>query len=272
MRTHPDASRPLIGSPPLLQFGMLREIPHGVSTRLGGVSPAPFDSLNVSLSTGDAPANVHENRRRVFEAAVPAMEVFPARLVHGNDVAVFRASERADWPVESSDGVRAVEPADGIVSEVPGLAFFMTFADCVPLLFLDRKRGVVGAAHAGWRGTAAGVAVAVVEAMMQAFGSATEDIVAGIGPSIGPCCYTVGAEVAGAFMARGQSGCLCEDGPAYRLDLWAANEEQVRSSGVPAANIEQAWVCTSCSVDTYFSHRAEHGRTGRFGACIGLPA
>jgi polyphenol oxidase len=200
-----------------------------------------------------------------------------AHLHHGNTVAVFRRDQPDTWPVRTvpvragSNRTMRVFSADGVVSDAPGLYFFMTFADCVPLVFVDPTRGVIGAAHAGWRGTALGIGPAVVRAMNAAFGSNPSDIVTGIGPSIGPCCYPVQSSVRDAFASNGLEPVAAADGDGVtRLDLWASNSQQLQDCGVPLGSIEHSDICTSCNLDTYFSHRAEGGRTGRFGLGMGI--
>lgn len=258
-----------------LRFSLLDDVNHAVSTRLGGVSPDPYASLNMGYGTDDDEANIAENRA-LFTGHLGGASgcVAAANLVHGKDVAIFGSGGKGEWPLYTSP----VRPgssrearffrADGAISSIRGLLLFMTFADCVPLLFADRRLGVVGAAHAGWRGTARGIGPAVIRAMTATFGSRPADIVAGIGPSIGPCCYSVGTDVLETFEAHGTTPEVVRNGWA-KLDLWATNERQLSDAGVPLTSIENPRICTSCNVDTYFSHRAERGRTGRFALAIG---
>ena len=265
----------MIGSStlPLLRFSLFADVSHGMSTRHGGVSAGPFTSLNMGYSTADSEANVRRNRRRFLEA-VGATTAISARLTHGNQVTVLRASDSADLSLEKrpvrsgSDHEEQVFGTDGVLSDITGLHVLMTFADCVPILVADRRRGVIGAAHAGWRGTASGMASHLIRAMQDSFGCDPSDIIAGIGPSIGPCCYTVAEEVVAAFASRGSEPVLVRNG-ATRLDLWATNERQLQAAGASASAIENLRVCTGCNVDTYFSHRAEGGLTGRLALCIG---
>jgi polyphenol oxidase len=266
-------------SPDLLspvQFAGLGESIHGVSTRHGGVSPAPYASLNLGLSTGDSEARVLENRRR-FACAVgiDPERVVAARMSHGNRVSVFR-SDRADrWPVER-DRVRAgssrtetVFRSDAVISDVHNLYLFLTFADCVPILLFDPRSGAVAAAHAGWRGTAEGIAGEVVRAMTHEFGSRPAELRAAIGPSIGPCCYTVGPEVTERFAQTRAAAELVHRQGATVLDLWASNERQLAQAGLDPGAIENHRLCTSCRVDVFYSHRREAGKTGRIGLFIG---
>lgn len=264
---------------PTVRSHLLRDVSHGISTRLGGVSEGPFTSLNLGYATADAEVNVTANRLTFFAALRLAPErVLSARLTHGREVAVFHADQADRWPVES----RPVYPgatrtlasfgADAVISDVPGLHFLITAADCVPLLFVDRRRGVIGAAHAGWRGTALGISGAVVRSMAAEFGSFPRDIAVVIGPSIGPCCYRVGPEVPAAFIAHREEPVLVGADGAPALDLWQTNTRQLLSVGVSPSAIECLGICTACNTETYFSHRAELGSTGRFGLCAGIEA
>ncbi len=246
------------------QFESLRGVRHGVFTRLGGVSQAPFHALNVGATVGDAPENVRQNRRRIFEEmAVSEDSVRTTWQVHGADVLVVDGDTPQSWPPLE---------ADGIITQQPGLALMMRFADCVPLLLYDPICQAIGIAHAGWPGTLAGVGPAIVEAMQRAFGCHPANILAGIGPSIGPCCYEVGSEVADGVQRAfdGAAETLLKPGKRERphFDLWAANALALREAGVE--QIETAGICTSCRADLFFSHRADHGQTGRFGAVVVL--
>lgn len=232
------------------------------------MSPAPYHSLNMSTSTGDSIEHVRENRDRFLAA----LEVTPAavsmsRLYHGNAVTVLRRGH----PVPAGyDATGQVVHSDALVSNLPGRHFTMTFADCVPLLFADVRRGVVAAAHAGWRGTALGIAAMTVRAMREMFDSRAEDIVAAIGPSIGPCCFEVGDDVPATFERQGWPAVRVDAPGKPRLDLWATNRRQMLQSGVLPDHVEIAGICTSCSTQLFYSHRAESGNTGRFALCIGL--
>jgi YfiH family protein len=185
------------------------------------------------------------------------------------------------WQVHSADVIVANQPipgqrwitqADAMIADRPGVTLSMRFADCTPVLFRDPVRGVIGMAHAGWRGTVQGVAGATVRAMSEQFGSRPSDIQAAVGPAIGPDRYQVGEEVVAAVREQFGSteGLLRRDpadGSAY-LDLWAANRLDLERAGVE--QIEVAGICTASNTDDWFSHRGEAGRTGRFGAVLSL--
>ncbi len=242
---------------PLFQFENLSAIPgvvHAVSTRAGGVSEGRCESLNVSYTVGDADANVDENLRRVADAvgAEPDSFVWPYQ-VHGRAVTV----------VDASTPLR--ERCDALITRTPGKTLLMRYADCTPVLLADSRQQAVAAVHAGWRGSAVRAAAAAVEAMIERFGSRPQDIVAGVGPAIGPCCYEVGEDVHRAFADRPQ---LFAQG---RLDLWESNRLALVEAGVPEENVEVAGICTQCQSDRFFSHRANDGQpAGRFAALIRL--
>jgi YfiH family protein len=235
---------------------------HALFTRRGGVSRAPFESLNLGASVGDDPSAVAENHRRAFALFGRSLESAPPiHQVHSNRILTAAISRNGGPPPQ----------ADGLVTDSPAITLCMRFADCVPILLYDPARRALGMAHAGWKGTVAGVAESAVEAMRSRFGSRPEDLLAGIGPSIGPDHYAVGAEVLDALrdaFGGASEAWLSRRGGGIHLDLWSANEFLLRRSGVE--NVERSGVCTACHTADWFSHRAEHGRTGRFGALMWL--
>ena len=236
---------------------------NAIFTRYGGVSPKPWDSLNVGGTVGDDRPRVIENRLRSFQAA-------------GRDPkSMFDV-----WQVHSADVVRANAPhnfsppeykADAILTDNPDVTLFMRFADCTPILLFDPIKYTIGIAHAGWMGTVKQVAAAAVNAMTAAYGSRPEDILAGIGPSIGPDHYEIGPDVITrvreTYLGDADKLLIHRDGHIY-FDLWQANELTLKNAGV--RSIEISGLCTACHPEDWFSHRAEKGKTGRFGALIGL--
>lgn len=242
-----------------------RAVVQGVFTRQGGVSPAPWASLNVGGTVGDESDRVIENRTRSFASLGRRMDsLFDVWQVHSAD-SIFAEAPRAPQTEHHK--------ADIIFTDRPGVTLYMRFADCVPILLYDPGKNVVGIAHAGWLGTVRGAISAAVQAMMGRYGSHAGDIQAAIGPSIGVDHYEVGADVVdrvhGAFGAESGSLIQVRDGKTH-FDLWAANRLQLEQAGV--RQIEVAGICTACHLEDWYSHRAERGKTGRFGALIALEA
>ncbi len=237
--------------------------------RAGGVSGRWGAGLNWSYSVGDEPAQVQENRRRTLQAlGLPLRRGVMAGLVHGNRVVRVSGDEEP-----GKDEVRLADDCDAIITDVPDLALIVTAADCVPVYLADPVRRTIGVAHAGWRGTVAGVAGRTARAMAREFGSRPADIRAAVGPSIGPCCYEVDDRVAlplrDYFGAAAATLLTPGNAPGkFMLDLWSANRLDLERAGITQVSV--AGVCTSCGVDRLFSHRAESGTAGRAAAVIAL--
>jgi len=246
------------------QSTLLDDVRHGIFTRLGGVSAAPFDGLNLGGNVGDDPKSVRENHLRMYATLeVDDRCACTVWQVHSADVIV------ASRPVA---GRRWLARADAMITDQIDIPLSMRFADCTPILFYEPIRRVIGLAHAGWRGTVAAIASRVVQTMCQAYDLRPEAIRAVIGPAIGPNRYQVGEEVVAAVtdqygMVDGLVKHDPHDGTAY-LNLWAANHYDLTRAGV--GKIEVAEICTAENTHEFFSHRAEQGRTGRFGAVVCL--
>ncbi len=238
---------------------------HAIFTRQGGVSQAPFDSLNLGLSVGDKRPAVDQNFARACGVlGVRPEQTVSCHLVHSARVFTVTGAGR-----------RVMGEGDGLITGAAGVYLAMRFGDCTPLLFYDPVRGAVGLAHAGWRGTMLNVAGAMVRAMAAELGSRPGDIIAVIGPAIGPCCYEVGPEVIDAArpsLSEPDTLFTRRNGRAghAHFDMWAANRRQLAEAG--AGLIINSGLCTACRTGEFFSHRAERGRTGRFGVMIGLDA
>lgn len=245
-------------------FETLRDanaLTHAVSTRHGGVSPAPFDTLNLSRMVGDDATNVALNHARLHAVlALNRATIVDASQAQADRVARVDARHR---------GTR-IQNVDALITNTPNVPLLLRFADCVPILFFDPVRRAVGIAHAGWRGTVLKLAVRTAQAMRDAFGTQPRDLIVGIAPSIGPCCYEIGDDVSArvreAFSAA--ADLLHSHNGKTHFDLWQANAGQLRALGVE--QIEIASLCTAHHTGDFFSHRAEHGKTGRFGALIAM--
>lgn len=221
----------------------------------------PWASLNMSISTGDSLENTRLNRLRAFQAlGLPFDSMADVWQVHGT------LTVRADEPRGDRDPIKA----DGLITNRPGVTLFQRFADCVPILLFDPRHRAIGIVHSGWRGTVNRAAASPVRAMAEAYGTRPADLVAGIGPSVGPDHYPVGPEVVSAVRRTfgAADDLLVTQAGRIHLDLWAANARVLRDAGV--AQIEVARLCTACRTAEFFSHRAESGQTGRFGAAIAL--
>jgi YfiH family protein len=211
--------------------------------------------------------------------AVGARAVQTLTQVHGRNVFAIRKGR----------GVRGEgrPEADVLVSDDPDIAVAVRAADCVPLLIGDRRTGAVAAVHAGWRGTAAGAASAAVDALAREFRARPADLIAAIGPSIGPCCYEVGTELVDAFAAAGHPRHLIDrwfiappprrgarpvlsgaERPKLRLDAWAANRDQLMLSGLDEQNIHACGLCTASHIELFPSYRIEKDRAGRIAGLI----
>ncbi len=236
---------------------------HAVFTRQGGISLPPWQTLNVGSTVGDDPLHVAENRLRSFVALGREIStIYDVWQVHGTDVVCTSQPRKLD---------QAHLKADAILTNQAGVTLFMRFADCVPILLIDPVNRAVGLVHAGWKGTADHIASKAVEAMEVNFASRPQDLIVGIGPSICNRHYPVGKEVAemvGRSFPDKESEVLIKIDDAIHLDLREANRMLLKKSGVE--NIEISGECTACNSDYWYSHRAEHGHTGRFGAMIAL--
>jgi purine-nucleoside/S-methyl-5'-thioadenosine phosphorylase / adenosine deaminase len=236
-------------------------VTQAVTTRHGGVSSAPFHTLNLSSTVGDDPGNVRENWKRLHATLeLDAWATVDAHQAQANQVACVTAGLR---------GSRVLN-VDALITHAPGLPLLLRFADCVPVLFYAPKQRAVGIAHAGWRGTVGKVVTNTVQAMCEAFGVEPRDLVACVGPSIGPCCYEIGTDVQAKVEAAfpDTKHLLLHQNGATHLDLWEANAQQLRELGV--GQIEVAGICTADHTDDLYSWRGEHAHTGRFAAVIAL--
>jgi YfiH family protein len=220
--------------------------------RRGGVSLPPFASMNLSRHVRDLAPAVTENRRRALSLGGPPGSAVWGQLVHGRHVAWLGPdAEPGAGPV-----------ADGLLTDRTDITLAMTFADCVPMWLFHAGRRAGGLVHAGWRGTVANIAGAAVEVLGR-HGADAGGIAAVIGPSIGPCCYEVGPEVAEQVDALGLGPGLVD--AAHRLNLWEANRRLLVRAGVSPGRVRVTGACTACRPDVLFSHRAGVGRTGRNG-------
>ena len=260
-----------IGDLPLYQAKTLAWLPRvvqGFTTRRGGVSAAPYDSLNLGVHVGDDLSQVMANRRRVWhELGVAEASIVLAEQIHGDRVAV----------VTAGSGAVPVAGADALVTNTPDLLLVLLFADCAPIYLVDPLRKVVGLAHAGWRGTAANIAGKTMQAMTEEFGCLPSACFAAVGPSIGEGSYEVGPEVADRF--RSLPGARASNvvtprsdlGGTYNLNLRAVIFGQLLAAGLPAGAIAVCDEDTFRNKRDFFSYRRD-GTTGRMAGFLGIKA
>ena len=240
---------------------------HCFSTRFGGVSEGYLASLNLGTHRGDIPENVRENYRILGEALGfdPANTVF-TKQIHSDIV------ERVDLSHCGRGLLREViDGCDGLVTNEPGVVLTVFSADCTPILFFDPVAKAIGAAHAGWRGTAAGIAAKVVEKMTAEFGSDPKNIRAAIGPCISQCCFETHKDVPDAMIgALGEDAkfCILPKGEKYMVDLKGLNRLWLQEAGVEQIHIAKE--CTACEPDRFWSHRRVGDQRGSLAAMITL--
>ena len=263
---HEEAGPCYFTFPALEETGLCR---HAFSTRLGGVSRGQYASLSLSFFMGDEREAVYENFRRICGAiGVDEEKLVFGCQTHSANVRVVTAADAGKGILRQRD----YTDVDGLVTNVPGLPLCTLYADCVPLLFLDPVKGVVGCSHAGWRGTAAAIGRRTVEVMQETYGSRPADILACIAPSIGPCCYEVDEAVAEPVRKlttpSGDPVLFPKGNGKYQLDLWELNRQLLLGAGILPERIEVGRVCTCCHSDLLFSHRATAGKRGGLAAFL----
>lgn len=256
----------------LLRFPAWRALPvvHAFSTRLGGVSEGEFAAMNLGFNRGDSDERVTENFTRFAGAlGVEAQRITAGKQDHHTVVLRVTAQDAGAglWREPLAESV------DGLVTDAPGVPLLVYAADCVPLYFFDPVHRAIGLSHAGWRGTAAGMARVTVEKMAEEFGTDPKDLLAAVGPSIGPERFLVDPPCAAEFLALpGSEAFVFAAGPEkYRVDLWACNRAFLLAAGVLPEHITLGNVCTSQNSDLLFSHRVTRGRRGSNAAVLMLP-
>lgn len=238
---------------------------HCFTTRLGGVSTGHLSSLNIGTSRGDAPENVLENYRILGRAiGFDPKNAVLCKQIHSDVVRTITEAHRG-----AGLFAPVLEPCDGLITNVPGLALVVFTADCTPILLHDPVTGAVGAVHAGWRGTVSGIAGKAVEAMTREYGSSPENIRAAIGPNIGFCHFETDADVPEALITAfgpEMKDFITPNGAKYHADLKAVNRWVLERAGVQ--QIEVSTECTVCQCDRFWSHRVTRGERGSQGAII----
>jgi YfiH family protein len=226
---------------------------HGVFSRSGGVSPPPYDSLNLSHGVGDFAGNVEHNRRRLKRQFHIDLLV-SSRQVHGDRVLVIDRRPSDDQEIQGYDA---------LITDLTGVGLMVQQADCQAVLLVDAKRRLAGICHVGWRGSVQGIIGKTITAMHSSFGSQPGDLSAAISPSLGPCC----AEFVNYRKELPRNFWKFEVSP-NKFDFWAISSMQLQEAGVAEENIETAGICTLCS-EAYFSYR-RNKITGRFASVVGI--
>ncbi len=255
------------------QFSLFAEdfLTHGISTRFGGVSRPPYDSLNLALQVGDETAAVLENRRRFVTAlGLSAATICTPEQVHGSQVYQVKQEDAGRGAFSYAE---AIPGTDALMTDVPNLPLFLCYADCTPVLLFDPVHRVVAIAHGGWKGTLQNIAARTVRAMEDSFGTKAAECLAAIGPAIGAECYEVGEETARFFRETypaSFSEVLQQENGHIRLNLALMNRRQLEAEGLLPERIDSAAVCTRCNAQVFYSYRAAGGKTGRIAAVIAI--
>lgn len=255
-----------------LSFPHLESLPfikHGFTTRIGGISEGIYESMNLNFSTGDKRENVLEN----YKIICKTLEIDYNNLVlsaqtHDIHIKCVEDGDRGKGILREKDYLEI----DGLITNVANIPLVTLYADCVPVFFVDPVRKVVGLAHAGWKGTVKGIVEKMVGKFVDVYGSKKEEILVGIGPSIGSCCFEVEKDVAEEFekIALFKEYVINKGTGKYMIDLWAINKAILIEAGIGAENIILTDICTKCNKDMLFSHRGHQGKRGGMAAIIQL--
>lgn len=253
--------------PKLSACGKVRHI---FSTRHGGVSTGECATMNLSFNRNDKRENVLENYNRLCSAVgIDTSHLVLSKQTHTNNVITVTSRHRGTGITLSS-----FEDVDGLVTNESGVALVTQYADCTPLLFCDPVKNVIATSHAGWRGTVKEIGRVTVEKMAKEFGCNPADIIAGIGPCIGSCCYEVDDPVYSEFKKipylKLERIFTFKDNGKYMLDLVEANTQILVNAGILPQNIDASDICTCCNRDGLHSHRATAGKRGNLAAIIEL--
>lgn len=264
-----EKETPYLSYPLFSNTGLVK---HGFSTRLGGVSEGYYASLNLSFDRGDRQEAVAENFRRIGKAmGVRCEDMVLSKQTHTTNVRIVTEEDRGKGIIRERD----YTDVDGLVTNVPGLCLVTSYADCVPLYFVDPVRKVIGLSHSGWRGTVGKIGKKTVELMHSRFGSEPGDILAAVGPSVCRDCYEVSSDVIDRFKESFDEKYWEElfyekpDGK-YQLDLWKANELIFLNAGIVSEHIAVTNVCTHCNSKILYSHRSAGDKRGNLCAFLAL--
>jgi YfiH family protein len=233
------------------EVGFIR---HFFSTKIGGISSGEFESLNLGIFTEDSQNNILSNFKKIFSSSGMDLD----KIVYLNQIhsdKFFHVTKENYMDIRGEQG-------DALITSARGIAIGVFTADCVPVILVDSKNKITAVVHAGWKGTYQGIVKKVLTYMIDNMGADPGSIEAAIGPSIGPCCFEVGIEVAEKFTFTHE-----KKGKHY-VDLWRENMEQIMECGVTMDKIMTGILCTMCDKDLFFSYRRDSGKTGRMGTFL----
>ncbi|HIU58067.1 MAG TPA: peptidoglycan editing factor PgeF [Candidatus Ornithomonoglobus merdipullorum] len=246
------------------ETGLVR---HCITTREGGVSGGCYSSMNLRFHCDDRRENVLENYKRAAENV--GMDYRRLVISHQTHDDVVRAVSETD----AGNGImfeNRFKSADALITAERNLPLVTLYADCTPVLMLDKRQGVIASVHSGWKGTVKRIAAKTAHRMIFDYGSRHEDILCAIGPSIQVCHFEVGDDVAEIFINEFGEDTVLKIGDRYHANMQRAIVKQLTEAGIPEANIDDCGICTYCESELLFSHRKTKGRRGNFGAFIEL--
>jgi YfiH family protein len=237
---------------PYLQYPIFsgyNHLTHGIFTRIGGVSKPPYDTLNSSYNVGDRPESVKENLRTIKDV-IGAKDIIFMNQVHGGGILILRNDDHTR--------IESTANADALITDIPSIALMVKQADCQGVILYDPVKAVLAVVHCGWRGNVRNILGAVMEKMRSGFGCRESDILAAVGPSLGPCCaeFTSYKEIFPEWFRE----FIVRDN---YFNLWEISRRQLLDAGLAKDRIEIAEICTRCNIEIFYSYRGE-GTTGRF--------
>lgn len=245
-------------------------VKHGFSTRLGGVSSGNLESLNLGVKKKDTRENILNNYDIFTKSLGIAMEdLVLTHQVHKDNIMEVDEGDRGKGLIRETD----IKDTDGFITNKREVALVTFYADCVPLFFLDPVNKAIGLTHSGWKGTVSKIGQKTLEKMIKTYGTDPKDVLIGIGPSIGKCCFEVGGEVIEEVKKNFKNAkdyFYKKDNEKFMLDLWAINRDKFLEMDVLEENITVSNICTKCNKDIFFSHRGDNGKTGSLAAIIEL--
>lgn len=243
---------------------VLEGIKHGFTSRLGGVSHGKVYGFNFGFRVGDDESAVYENYRLMAgDMKIDLSKAVLSRQTHTDNIRIVTESDHGKGICRESD----IFDTDGLVTDVKGTSLIVFSADCNPILLWDRKKNVISAVHSGWRGTVKHISQKAVGIMVSHFNCSASDIVAAVGPSIGPCCFEFGSEAVALF---DEKYIAKAENDKYKVDLWSIIYDDLWQSGLLSENIDISRICTVCQSDRYYSYRTQKEKTGRQIAVITL--